>query len=524
MDYQRLFSKQDLNAFWALFADNLANLLIITGVCRFVFHMDPEIVFGRILPGAGVAILSGALIYARMAHRLAAREQRTTVTALPYGISTPVMFVYLFGVIGPIYWSTQDPLLAWQVGAAAGVLGGCIEALGAVTGPTLQRLTPRAGMLETLAGIALVFIGTVPLSEVYEHPLIGMVSLAFILWGLVGRFRLPLGLPAGLSALVAGTLVALLLGEARLSLDGAGFYPPVPYFNDVLVGLRHLFAHPQLLSVLIPVQIYNFIETMNNVESAASVGDHYHVGHCQLADGAGTIVGGLFGSPFPTTVYIGHPAYKHMKARSGYALGVGLVFFLGSMFGMVACLGDLIPAVVVAPILIFVSVTMVSTAFRACKPEHGVAVALSLLPHVSGILTVKWGSLLNALRDLKIGAPELTDPARWCEPMERRLRLSRARSLRFAGHRRDLSAPLQDRSGRAAERSGAPREIETTRDGGAPRPVSSSPSPSEQANSQTASWREATIPHRYPASKPCWPAMPWASCASDIKGGLLSRW
>ena len=124
----RLFSRSDFSAFWALFTDNLVNLLILSGVCQFVFQMPPEIVYGRIVPGAAVAILAGVAVYTFMAKWAATRQGRD-VTALPYGISTPVMFVYLFGVIGPIYWATQDPLLAWQVGIGAGFMGGIVAAL-----------------------------------------------------------------------------------------------------------------------------------------------------------------------------------------------------------------------------------------------------------------------------------------------------------------------------------------------------------------------------------------------------------
>ena len=159
-DY-KLFSRSDFSAFWALFTDNLVNLLILSGVCQFVFQMPAEIVYGRIVPGAAIAILAGVAVYTYLA-KLAAERHGRDVTALPYGISTPVMFVYLFGVIGPIYWATQDPLLAWQVGIGAGFMGGIVAALGAIVGPYLKRITPRAGMLGTLCGIALVFIGSVP--------------------------------------------------------------------------------------------------------------------------------------------------------------------------------------------------------------------------------------------------------------------------------------------------------------------------------------------------------------------------
>ena len=47
-----LFSKHDYSAFWALFTDNLVNLIILSGICQFVFQMPPEIVYGRIVPGA----------------------------------------------------------------------------------------------------------------------------------------------------------------------------------------------------------------------------------------------------------------------------------------------------------------------------------------------------------------------------------------------------------------------------------------------------------------------------------------
>lgn len=405
-----LFERNDLNAFWALFADNLANLLIISAVCRFVFQMPSEIVFGRILPGAALAILLGVLVYVYLARRLAKREQRSDVTALPYGISTPVMFVYLFGVIGPIYWATGDALLAWQVGIAAGLIGGMIEIMGAVIGPWLQRVTPRAGMLGTLSGISLVFIATVAMARIYESPIVGFTALAFVLWGMVGRFRLPYNLPPGLTALVAGTAIALALGQSSFTLEGLGFYPPLPYFGDMMIGLTYIQQHPELLAVLIPVQIYNFIETMNNVESAETMGDKYPVGVCQVTDGVGTILGSAFGSPFPTTVYIGHPAYKRMRAGTGYALGVGLVFFIGALFGLVAFLGNLIPEAAVAPILVYVGISIIAVSFRSVAPKHHIAVAIAFIPHVSGIIAVKWGSVLNALNDMGLDkVPGLTD-------------------------------------------------------------------------------------------------------------------
>lgn len=407
----KLFHRSDFSAFWALFTDNLINLMVLAGICQFVFGMPADIVFGRIVPGAAVAILAGIAVYVLLAKRAAAEHGRD-VTALPYGISTPVMFVYLFGVIGPIYWSTNDPLLAWQVGIGAGFMGGIVAALGAIIGPFLKRVTPRAGMLGTLCGIALVFIGTVPLATIFENPFIGFASLIIILWGLVGRFRLPFNMPAGLLALIVGTLVAFTSGQASISFDGVGVYVPLPYFGDLIAGIQYLFANPELFLVLVPVQIYNFIETMNNVESAEAAGDHYPVATCQVVDGAGTMIGAVFGSPFPTTAYIGHPAYKRMGAHAGYIIGVGVVIPLAAIFGLLAFLNNLIPVAAAAPVLVFVALSLITNTAHSVKTEHMAAVTIAMMPHVSSFLMTKWGSLMNALGSTGVeGLPRLGDEA-----------------------------------------------------------------------------------------------------------------
>lgn len=406
-----LFARSDFSAFWALFTDNLINLIVLAGVCQFVFDMPAEIVFGRILPGAAVAIMAGVAVYTWLARRAAAQAGRD-VTALPYGISTPVMFVYLFGVIGPIYWSTGDATLAWQVGIGAGFMGGIVAGLGAIVGPWLKRVTPRAGMLGTLCGIALVFIGTVPLATVFENPFVGFASMIIILWGLVGRFRLPLNIPAGLLALIVGTVVAFGMGEASISFDGVGFYPPLPYVGDLIAGIQHLFANPELFLVLVPVQIYNFIETMNNVESAEAAGDHYPVATCQVTDGVGTMIGAVFGSPFPTTAYIGHPAYKRMGAHSGYVIGVGIVIPFAAFFGLLAFLNNLIPVAAAAPVLVFVALSLITNTAASVKPAHMAAVTIAMMPHVSSFLVTKWGSLMGALGATGVeGLPQLGDAA-----------------------------------------------------------------------------------------------------------------
>jgi AGZA family xanthine/uracil permease-like MFS transporter len=406
-----LFSKNDLSAFWALFADNVANLMLIMTVCSLVFKMPSEVVFGHIVPGLGVALLVGLLAYAHLAHRLSIREGRIDVTALPYGISTPIMFVFLFGIIGPVYWKSSDAFLAWRVGIAAAFIGGIIEIVGSALGPWLKRHLPRAGMLGTLAGIALTFIAAVPLAEIFEHPLIGLPATVVVLIGLVALVRLPSGIPAGLLAILLGVVIGLITGEANFTTEGIGFFPPVPVFTDLWLGLKALFNNPWIFALVIPAEIYNFIETMNNVESAEAAGDTYPVRTCQVLDGAGTLLGSLFGSAFPTTVYIGHPGYKRLGGRAGYTWAVGVVLFLSAVFGFLAVLHGLVPMAAVAPILLFVGIVITAQAFQASPRAHALAVAFGMLPHLSNLVVIKWDALRLATGEL-LGTvvPELTSP------------------------------------------------------------------------------------------------------------------
>ncbi len=94
------YKKEDTDAFFALFQNNIANFVIIA-ITMLGMGFPASIVYGQVLPGAAVAVMVGNFYYAWSAARLARKENRSDVTALSYGISTPVMFVFLFGCCCP---------------------------------------------------------------------------------------------------------------------------------------------------------------------------------------------------------------------------------------------------------------------------------------------------------------------------------------------------------------------------------------------------------------------------------------
>ncbi|MBI3864788.1 MAG: NCS2 family permease [Planctomycetia bacterium] len=396
------FVKRDLDGFFGLFIDNLVQLLLIPALCGPLCGMtgdNSRFVFAYILPGAAVSILVGNVFYAWQAHRLAARTGRSDVTALPFGINTPSLLVYIFFVMGPVYAKTGSAEAAWRMGLFACLGSGLIEFFGAFVAGWIRRRTPRAALLSTLAGIAIGFISMTFALQIFHRPLVAMLPLGLILIALFSRTRFPLGFPGGLVAVAMGTLCGWLL-PAHLSgveLSGArlaaewghrGFFLPIFCGDDVWAVFR---GPPQewlgYLSVIVPMGLFNVIGSLQNIESAEASGDGFSTFSSLAANGIGTIAAAFFGSCFPTTIYIGHPGWKALGARAGYSTLNGLVITLICLTGTVSLIGAVVPVDAGIPIVLWVGVIITAQAFQATPRQHAPAVAIGLFPAIAA-----WGS------------------------------------------------------------------------------------------------------------------------------------
>src|SRR5699024_9963823 len=87
--------------------------------------------------------------------------------------------------------------------------------------------------------------------------------------------------------------------------------------GDLWAGLSRVV---EFLPIILPLQINNFLSTLQGVESARVAGDVYPERRTMIVDGCTTLLGSLFGNPFPTTVYFGHPGWKALDARAGFPL------------------------------------------------------------------------------------------------------------------------------------------------------------------------------------------------------------
>ena len=394
------FVRGDIDGFFGLIVDNLVQLVVVSGILTGIYHMPAEIVYGRIFPGAALSVLAGNLYYAWQARRLALRENRSDVCALPYGINTPSMYAFLFLIIGPVWAANRETLgereaaiLAWHVCLAAALGSGILEMAGAFIGDRVRRVTPRAALLATLSGVAVSLISMPFVIHMFGNPLLSFLPLGIILASYFSHQRFPLGLPGGLVAVIAGTALAWaggMMDPAALaaSFEGIGLHLPSFQAADIVRDMD-LGALVTALPIIVPMGLMNALGTLQNIESAAAAGDSFTVPDTMAVNGAGTIVGALFGSCFPTTVYIGHPGWKALGARHGYSILNGVVLTVLVLSGAIGVLVNLVPPEAGYPILLYIGLLLCAQAFQTTEKRHFPAVVIGLLPAIAS-----WGLLL----------------------------------------------------------------------------------------------------------------------------------
>jgi len=392
--------KRDIDGFFGLAIDNLIQFLLIATLSPLIAGIPSGFVFSRILPGAALSLIVGNLYYSWQARRLAMREKRHDVTALPYGINTVSLFAYLIFIMGPVYRETGSCEMAWKVGLLACFFSGVIEFSGAFVIDVLRRITPRAALLSTLAGIAITFISMDFAFQTFEKPLIAMLPLAIILIQYFSRIRFPLGLPGGFVALVSGSILAWGFGIMDVSAlkeaySQVGFNAP-RFSGADLMGIMKSPYFLRYFSIIIPMGLFNVIGSLQNLESAEAAGDRYETMPSLAVNGIGSMLASFFGSCFPTTIYIGHPGWKGLGARTGYSLLNGIFFVVITLFGMVNLINKIVPMEAGIAIVLWIGIIISAQAYQATPKAHAPAVVVGLFPAFAA-----WG--LNVLKQGYMG-------------------------------------------------------------------------------------------------------------------------
>src|SRR5262249_20962611 len=173
------------------------------------------------------------------------------------------------------------------------------------------------------------------------------------------------------------------------SVANFGFHVPLPAFGHVFSGFQFLGV---ILVTAIPFGIYDLVEAIDNVESAAVAGDNFPTTRVLTADGIVSLVGCMMGNPFINAVYIGHPGWKAMGGRIGYSAATGIMVILLCWFGTISLMLALVPSVAILPILLYIGMLIGSQAFQETPKTHAPAIVLALVPHLAN-----WAlSLINS--------------------------------------------------------------------------------------------------------------------------------
>lgn len=427
----------DVNAFFGLMLDNIAGLLLTVSLLSAVFEFPAKIAFRYMVPGTAIGVLVGDLLFFLMALRLARRTDRTDVTAMPLGLDTPSTLGMVFFVLGPAFIAakqagmseTAAAIHTWHIGVCAIVISGLFKLLCAIGANWIRRVLPRAGLLGSLAAVALVLISFLPLLEILHAPLVGFLALAIVLTTLVARVPLPFRIPGALGSL----LIAGFMYYALRWAEGRGILPPIfalPHQGTAINPAEALLPTEWLsvftlqwisslsdtvhyLPIIIPFALATVVGGIDCTESAAAVGDEFDTGRVIAVEAVATLIAGLCGGVIQTTPYIGHPAYKAMGGRAAYTLATAIFVGSAGVFGFFAYLYVLIPKVTVYPILIFIGLEITAQSFLATTRRHYPAVAMACVPALAQLAIIYLDNLLGdaALRNAGISADTLANPA-----------------------------------------------------------------------------------------------------------------
>lgn len=450
----------EMEALCELFFDNLATLLNVTGTAVFyigysiiggnafgptgddgstveITHPETGIGYGlamamewekvyfqKHIPGAAIALLFGNVYYAWMCGRLGAKENRTDVTAQPYGMNTTGIFITLFAVnltalFDGGYKYCFDVLdgadfdksveksvdYAWKVGVSANFLTGIFEICGCFLGDVIRTYLPTAAVFVPLTGVGFMWLAFSPLIDIAAEPMMCWLPFLIVMTGFFGDVRYPIVGKVTFPIALLAILVSVIIGWAggckkenggaarygyekcpgtdgdalEQAYEDYAFQPVLTGIGSGLGGFEYI---DDFASTLFLVAASSFLGTMTCVESAELAGDKYPMAETMIVDGLGTIIGAICGCFYSTTVYIGHPAHKALGAKRGYSLFNGILYCILLLTGLFASLYNCIPGCANGAILVFVGLLLAKQAFVETEEKHYPAVLLGIMPFV----------------------------------------------------------------------------------------------------------------------------------------------
>jgi len=172
---------------------------------------------------------------------------------------------------------------------------------------------------------------------------------------------------------------------SKFSLEHFGLYLPSLEVTKVFSSVKFIV---EFLPIVIPFGFIFLIAALQNIEAAAAAGDSYNPRPLLLMNGVGSLGAACFGSPFPTSIFLGHAGYKKLGARAGYSTINATVWTTVCLTGTLSVFSFLIPIEAIMPILIWIGVIVCAQNFEVSEKRHIPAVVLGLTPAIAGYVAL----------------------------------------------------------------------------------------------------------------------------------------
>ena len=262
----------------------------------------------------------------------------------------------------PIYYQERSKdnvsgdeafLTAYRVSLAANFVSGVISCVFGIIGPWILRVVPPHVLLIPAAGICIAFLGLEQITKCFSAPIVGLNALFWVYLSWYANVRVGWGnwrMPEALQVLLVGVILGWATGlndrsQLQEAAQQVGWVGPSwagsELWSDDFSRIQ------EFLGLIIPLGVTAPMLSLMCLVSSKEAGDPYPVRETLFVDGLGTIVASMFGCPFGTVVYIGHPSHKRSGALISYSYLNGILYLICSWFGLLGVIQAIVnPAAV----------------------------------------------------------------------------------------------------------------------------------------------------------------------------------
>lgn len=164
-----------------------------------------------------------------------------------------------------------------------------------------------------------------------------------------------------------------------------GLHLPIPVLREIVPSLHYLV---EFMPVILPIGFIFLIGSLQNIEGAAAAGDNYDARPLLLMNGGATMTGALLGSPFPVTIYLGHPGYKKIGSRAGYSTLNALFWTAVCYTGTLSLAAAFIPIEAGMTLVLYVGIVVCAQSFEVTDKRYTPAVVIGLLPAFAAYISL----------------------------------------------------------------------------------------------------------------------------------------